>query len=489
MKKGNIIFSTLFTIMLSFLIIFSGVNYSVNKNPSEVYIVYLDGVKIGSIKSKDKLYELIDKEQNSIKEKYKVDKVYPPNNLKVIKNITYDNTTQREEVIYSKIKDISGFTIKGYNVNITYKDNEKEPISISVLDETIVEESLNNYVKAIIGEKEFGNFMNNTQPELTDVGEIIESVWFDETIKIKEAFIESDNRIFTDSQMLTHYLLFGNSEQNLTYTIKSGETLDEVAYKNKLNVGELLIANPDIRGKNALISEGQVVNVTMIDPLLTLTYDKHVVYDEETAFKTIVVFDESKVSSFYSVTQVGEPGITRITKKTQFVNGEENQGGYISSYVEIKPAIDKVITRGSRTIGYSEFSSNDSWIWPTGTPYYISSGYGYRWGKVHEAIDIAGQRLGAPIYAANGGVVVGASYDGTSGNCVTIDHQNGYYTQYAHLSKMDVSEGQIVSQGQVIGRIGATGYATGVHLHFGVWIGGYPHRSGSYSIDPRILYR
>ncbi|MGB0388892.1 MAG: peptidoglycan DD-metalloendopeptidase family protein [Ardenticatenaceae bacterium] len=85
----------------------------------------------------------------------------------------------------------------------------------------------------------------------------------------------------------------------------------------------------------------------------------------------------------------------------------------------------------------------------------------------HMALDIAAV-VGTPILAADGGVVVGASWAGDYGNRVMIDHGNGLYTLYAHLSKFAVQEGHHVDAGQIIGQVGSTGRSTGPHLHFEV---------------------
>jgi len=101
----------------------------------------------------------------------------------------------------------------------------------------------------------------------------------------------------------------------------------------------------------------------------------------------------------------------------------------------------------------------------------ISSNFGSRWGSHHDGMDIAG---GGPIVAAQTGTVVKAQNHPTLGNFVDIKHENGYTTRYAHLSGMNVSAGQTVQQGQTLGTMGATGNATGVHLHFEVHKGGTP---------------
>lgn len=92
----------------------------------------------------------------------------------------------------------------------------------------------------------------------------------------------------------------------------------------------------------------------------------------------------------------------------------------------------------------------------------------------HLAIDIAAA-TGAPIYAADSGVVVFAGWNGSGyGNVVMIDHLNGYHTLYAHLSSINVSCGSNIAQGNILGRAGSTGNSTGPHLHFEVrYFGGF----------------
>lgn len=118
---------------------------------------------------------------------------------------------------------------------------------------------------------------------------------------------------------------------------------------------------------------------------------------------------------------------------------------------------------------------------PTNSGYYISSGYGPRWGSFHSGIDItAGGCYGANIYASAAGTVITASYHWSYGNYVVIDHGGGYSTLYAHCSALNVSVGQKVSQGQVIAKIGSTGQSTGPHLHFEVRINGTRQNPSNY---------
>lgn len=108
-------------------------------------------------------------------------------------------------------------------------------------------------------------------------------------------------------------------------------------------------------------------------------------------------------------------------------------------------------------------------IWPVNGP--VTSGFGVRWGRMHEGIDI-GVPAGTPIHAAASGRVVYSGWMGGYGNLVAIDHGRGLSTAYGHQSSVAVGNGQIVTQGQVIGYVGCTGHCFGDHLHFEVRVNG-----------------
>ncbi len=138
--------------------------------------------------------------------------------------------------------------------------------------------------------------------------------------------------------------------------------------------------------------------------------------------------------------------------------------------------------------------SNTRFAWPCPGFYVLTSGFGPRWGRQHSGIDIASAGIagaaavsslsGTVIYATNGcphnyAKSYSCGCGGGYGNYVIVQHDNGYSTVYAHLTSTAVSVGQYVSQGQVVGYVGSTGFSTGAHLHYEV-------RQYGTRVDPEL---
>ena len=121
----------------------------------------------------------------------------------------------------------------------------------------------------------------------------------------------------------------------------------------------------------------------------------------------------------------------------------------------------------SASTTYDGTPSASGLIWPVGGP--VTSGFGWRWGRMHEGIDI-GVGYGTPVVASASGTVIHAGWMGGYGNLVVVDHGGGLSTAYAHLSSISASGS--VAQGQVVGYVGCTGHCFGAHLHFEVRVNG-----------------
>jgi murein DD-endopeptidase MepM/ murein hydrolase activator NlpD len=112
----------------------------------------------------------------------------------------------------------------------------------------------------------------------------------------------------------------------------------------------------------------------------------------------------------------------------------------------------------------TRYAPGGEWIWPARGVF--TSGYGWRWGRMHKGIDVA-NNVGTPIVAARSGTVTFSGWDdGGYGYLVKITHDDGSVTVYGHNSRLLVREGEEVQQGQTISQMGSTGRSTGPHLHF-----------------------
>ena len=122
----------------------------------------------------------------------------------------------------------------------------------------------------------------------------------------------------------------------------------------------------------------------------------------------------------------------------------------------------------SGSTGSGSTVSSSGFIWPVSGV--VTSGFGWRWGRMHEGIDISAP-AGTPIRAVAGGTIIFSGWMGGYGQLTVVDHGNGLSTAYAHQSAVYVGGGS-VSQGTVIGAVGCTGSCTGNHLHFEVRVNG-----------------
>lgn len=175
----------------------------------------------------------------------------------------------------------------------------------------------------------------------------------------------------------------------------------------------------------------------------------------------------------YEKSQDGADGKKEVIYKITYRDGVPESREKASEEITLQP-IPKIIDEGTKTKPVT--ASKDKYIWPLKDAFTITDTFGGRtvFGvySYHRAIDLAAPG-GTPIYAADGGVIVKAEWSSSYGYYVMIKHDNGQETLYAHMrSEPFVSVGERVYQGQRIGEVGMTGYATGYHLHFEVRVDG-----------------
>lgn len=454
----------------------------INRTVNSFYQVYLGGNKIGLIRSKDELYNLIDEEQQEIKNYFKVNKVYPPSGLEVQSVLTYKDNVMTAKEVYNEIKDIDPFTIEGYEVTVTDDNNSKTKFYI--LNKEDLDEAVRNTVVSFLLEEDYDAYLYGNGKRAKDDSMEITDVYFDQNVSIKKAYISTESQIITNVEDLSRYLLFGELNLTKTYKVKENDTIESIADKNQLGVADFLLANPKIKSENALLAVGQEVIVSPIKPVANIAVDSYQTELQTIKYESKVELDKNLNASQRYIKQNGSNGLSKVTYATHEINGQIIKTTLVEETV-ISPAVDEIIVVGAKNVVY--VGNSTYWAWPTTKPYRISSNYGWRVHpiqhvpKLHTGVDITGTSS-RDIYSIQDGVVTKAAYDSSAGNHIRINHGNGYESVYMHLNQRLVNVGDKVEKGQKIGIMGCTGSCTGTHLHLTVY------KNGSL-MNPLELYQ
>ena len=202
-----------------------------------------------------------------------------------------------------------------------------------------------------------------------------------------------------------------------------------------------------------------------LSPRLDVTSTRAVTYTESIPYETITRENDQLDQTYCATIQEGSEGEAVVTAEIQTVDGQEH-GRTILERTVLSNATDEIIEVGTRNIGIG----TGEFMVPISN-YTFTSGFKWRWGKLHSGVDLAADE-GTPVYAADNGKVIVAENSGNGyGNYIILDHQNGYKTLYGHNSQLLVSVGDIVAKGDKIALSGNTGNSTGPHLHFEVHVG------------------
>lgn len=263
------------------------------------------------------------------------------------------------------------------------------------------------------------------------------------------------------------------------YIAEEGDTPNTISDKTGLSMHQLGLFNADF-DEDSAVYEGEKIKIREEVPFLSVNVSVVEDYDVGIDYDTEYYNDSSLYTGVTRVTTEGVPGINHVTASVTYVNNVETSRRITNARVVSNPVTER-IAMGTKVppelyspsdAGYGKF------IWPMDVGRSKISELtqwdgGY---SGHVGIDITAY-YGAPIYAGASGVVTLAGWNYGYGNCVIIDHGNGYQTLYGHCSELLVSTGDTVIQGQCIAKEGSTGWVTGPHLHFEV-------RSGSTKLNP-----
>ena len=292
------------------------------------------------------------------------------------------------------------------------------------------------------------------------------NAYFVEDVDIRQEYVESS---YVMNLGYIAEILNETKQGEVTYTVASGDSYYSIAEKYEMSMEDLMALNegydPD------LLRVGDVLTISNAVPYLTVVNVERQRYVQDVAYQVEYTDDASMYQGEYSVTSAGVYGKADVTANVTYINGEETEREVVASVTLSQPVTEQQL-RGTKE--RPTWYPTGSFSWPcTGT---LTSRFGYRSLKLsgsnyHQGIDI-GNSYGTSIYASDGGTVTYAGWMGGYGYLIIIDHGNGYETYYGHNSSLVAYVGQKVHKGQLIARMGSTGYSTGNHCHFGVKLNG-----------------
>lgn len=295
---------------------------------------------------------------------------------------------------------------------------------------------------------------------------------FANTIEIVEAYLPK-SQISSIEDAIDE--VTKDKEQKTTYEVVSGDTLSKISKTTGISIDEIIALNDNLNSANDKIRIGDELIITVPKPELSVAREE-VIYYEGTYEAAIQYIPNN---SWYTTTQVTrqEPlsGFHKAVEKISYLDSEVVSTEILYEEV-VAEAVPKIVEKGTKI--------PPTYIWPVSGGR-ITSSFGKRSAPVagattsHKGTDI-GVPIGTSVAASCGGTVTFAGWNGSYGYVIFIDHPDGRQTRYAHLSKILVSKGQKVSQGQKIALSGNSGRSSGPHLHFEMRIGGTPVNATKY---------
>jgi murein DD-endopeptidase MepM/ murein hydrolase activator NlpD len=304
---------------------------------------------------------------------------------------------------------------------------------------------------------------------LTEGSQVVSASFKENVIVTQSAMSAADIMKPADAVNL---IITGTKEPKV-YTVQDGDTLWDIAVANGMSPSELAAANPGFEPDTLKI--GQQLNLFQVKPYVTVQTKEVVAATEKVDYKTVYENTNTLYKGEVKVKTAGVYGTKEVRTEVTKENGVIVASAQLDSAVTAQPQ-DQVALKGTKSI--ATFTGSGSLSSPLAR-IEISSAYGSRGGGRHTGVDFRNPK-GTPILAADDGVVIAVTNHGSPGKTVKLSHGNGLETWYEHCNTISVSVGQVVHKGEQIATVGATGNATGYHLHFEVRKNGVPQNPMNY---------
>ena len=287
---------------------------------------------------------------------------------------------------------------------------------------------------------------------------------FADTVEVAEAYLMEEE--LTPLEEAVEQVMNEQAKEEI-YEVQPGDTLSEIALEHSLPMEDLIAINPSLEDENSTIRAGEDLIITVPEPELSIIH-RELVYEEENYNAPVEYVD---VDEWYTNQQetVQEPseGHRKVAAVKTYRNDQEVSEEIVLEEVDFE-AVPRIVRRGTRI--------PPTFIKPISGGV-LTSSYGRRNAPTagastnHQGTDWA-TPVGTAVVASCGGTVTRAGWASDYGYVVYIQHEGGRETRYAHLSRVLVSVGQQVEQGERIALSGNTGRSTGPHLHFEIRING-----------------
>lgn len=430
---------TVFAIVLTAAVATAGVfNYY------SAYAYSYNGRELGVVKEKDDVLRITDLVQGALTEDKNVDVI-----IDARKDISFsrvwttgDVPIDTSEDVLKRLTYMGDLNVKAYGI---FVDNKRVGV---VEDKTVAEEVFRDI------EEKYKSDMEGAEIKSIEIIEKWEG-------KQCNASLED---VLTEKEMVS--ALSSSVKSESLHEVAVGETLTDIAKLYSVTEEDILAKNPNVDERKLVV--GSKIVVEKEAPVLTVKMTEDVTYEKVIEHK-VEKKDSKEIYEGYTETkQKGSDGLSEITSTITLVNGKQIDEDVHENVVKKEP-VTEVILVGVKKRPPSVGSGK--YIWPFKSGYTLTSGFKWRWGRLHEGIDL-GTPSGNDVLAADGGIVTYAGYSGGYGYLIKIDHQNGMESRYAHNSKLLVSEGDKVFQGMHIAESGNSGRSTGPHLHFEIRVGG-----------------
>ncbi|MCM3672712.1 M23 family metallopeptidase [Peribacillus simplex] len=422
--------------------------------------VYLNDEFVGSVTDETEIEKIVADKVEDAQEDYPDFTFDKETQLTFVPEEVFDQEVKEDQAV-KDIQDRLNVKAKAYEIDI---DNQAVAYVASKED---AEDVMEKITLLYVDEEEYAEYESGKKESekdadsLNEPGSRILDIEFSLPITFKETMVYPREIKSVDK---TLSMIEEGKEEKTIYEAKEDEGLEAIATRHDMDLDQLLELNPgqdECKG----IKEGERLYVTQRTPYVNVMVEREVFEEERIPFEKKVKEDDELPKGELITEQIGNEGIQAFTYNVTETNGKKISETIVKK--EVTEAKTEITRKGTKVIP-SQGSGTYSWPADGG---YISSKQGQRWGKLHKGIDIA-RPTTRTITAADHGIIETAGNSGGYGNKITINHNNGYKTVYAHLDSIDVKAGQKIEKGMKIGMMGSTGHSTGVHLHFEIYKNG-----------------